>query len=120
LRNSNAHTAHIDNKLSIGNALRLTSPQWQCQLEVASVGLLLRVADLAHVRAVAGEAGSGVKFIAVFVLGLPQPVPDMEPFAYIPRIGRDFSPAPLLWLQIIDTAPVAVGVAAFRRRDARY
>jgi hypothetical protein len=35
LRNSSPHTAHIDNKLSIGNALRLASPQSQCQLEVA-------------------------------------------------------------------------------------
>src|SRR6202030_3169613 len=35
LRNSNPHTADIDDKLSIVSALRLTPPQSQCQLEVA-------------------------------------------------------------------------------------
>jgi ABC-2 type transport system permease protein len=45
---------------------------------------------------------------------------DLEPFAHIPLVTRDaFSPAPLLALLAVDVALVALGTAAFRRRDVQ-
>ncbi|MBS4727365.1 ABC transporter permease [Mycobacterium sp. SM1] len=65
-----------------------------------------------------------VGFIAVYLLGslsgAPQWVLDLEPFAHIPRVGGgDFSAVPPLWLLAIDTALIALGSIAFRRRDIR-
>jgi ABC-2 type transport system permease protein len=64
-----------------------------------------------------------VAFIAVYLLGSlsgsPQWVLDLEPFAHIPRVGNGFSVVPLLWLLAIDAALIALGMAAFRRRDVR-
>jgi ABC-2 type transport system permease protein len=52
--------------------------------------------------------------------GLPQWLPDLEPLRTSFRVGGgSFGPVPLLWLPAIDAALVAVGVAAFRRRDVR-
>jgi ABC-2 type transport system permease protein len=42
---------------------------------------------------------------------------DLEPFAHIPLVTGAFTPVPLLYLLAIDVALIALGVAAFRRRD---
>jgi ABC-2 type transport system permease protein len=65
-----------------------------------------------------------VGFIALYLIGsmsgFPQWVLDAEPFAHVPRVtGGDFTAVPLLWLLAIDAASIALGMAAFRRRDIR-
>jgi polyether ionophore transport system permease protein len=63
-----------------------------------------------------------VGLIALYLLGslsgAPQWLLDLEPFAHTPLVGvGSFSAAPLLWLLLIDTVLVLLGVLAFRRRD---
>lgn len=64
-----------------------------------------------------------VGFVALYLIGslagLPQWVLDLEPFGHVPRVGKDFSAVPLLWLLAIDAMLIALGVVAFRRRDLR-
>ena len=45
---------------------------------------------------------------------------DLEPFGHVPLVSSGaFTPVPLLWLSAIDVALIALGVAAFRRRDVQ-
>ncbi len=65
-----------------------------------------------------------VAFVAVYLVGslagLPQWLLDLEPFAHVPRVGSgEFTAVPLLWLAAIDVVLIALGAAAFRRRDLR-
>ena len=65
-----------------------------------------------------------IGFIALYLIGslaeLPQWLVDLEPFTHTPRVGGgDFTVVPLLWLLALDTALIALGAMAFRRRDVR-
>ncbi len=61
--------------------------------------------------------------IALYLLGslagAPQWLLDLGPFAHTPRIGTDFTAAPLLWLLTADVALMTLGVITFQRRDLR-
>lgn len=64
-----------------------------------------------------------IGFVALYLLGslagVPQWLLDLEPFAHVPRIGRDFTAVPLLWLLAIDITLILLGALALRRRDLR-
>ncbi|OBI49118.1 ABC transporter permease [Mycobacterium sp. E796] len=64
-----------------------------------------------------------VCFVAIYLIGelarFPQWLVDLEPFTHVPRVGADFTAAPLLWLLAIDIALIILGATAFRRRDLR-
>lgn len=52
------------------------------------------------------------------VMDLPALALDLSPFTHIPRVPVSApSPEPLLWLAALATGVLAVGLAAFRRRD---
>ncbi|MFC4050492.1 ABC transporter permease [Actinomadura syzygii] len=42
---------------------------------------------------------------------------DVSPFTHVPKLGQDFTIAPLAWLTAIAAALSAVGLAGLRRRD---
>ncbi|NVI90840.1 ABC transporter permease [Actinomadura sp. BRA 177] len=50
-------------------------------------------------------------------LGLDQWAMDVSPFTHVPKIGQDFSAAPLAWLAALAAVLAALGMASFRRRD---
>ncbi len=64
-----------------------------------------------------------VGFVALYllgsILGVSQWLLDLEPFGHTPHVGRGFTATPLLVLSLIDAALIALGAAAFRRRDVR-
>jgi ABC-2 type transport system permease protein len=65
-----------------------------------------------------------VGFVAVYLLGsiagFPHWLLDLVPFTHTQRVpGEQFRVAPVVWLLLIDAALIAVGLAAFRRRDLR-
>ncbi|MBV9352868.1 MAG: ABC transporter permease [Mycobacterium sp.] len=85
-------------------------------ITVALFGLMPRFTPVAWAVLVA--------FIALYLLGsllgFPQWLLDLAPFADTPRVGGDdFSAVPLVWLLAIDATLIALGLAAFRRRDLR-
>ncbi|WP_433716399.1 ABC transporter permease [Nocardia sp. CA-084685] len=62
--------------------------------------------------------------IVIFLIGsldgLPQAIVDLVPFVHPPKLpGSQFDAQPILWLLAIAVALLAVGIAAFRRRDLR-
>jgi ABC-2 type transport system permease protein len=55
------------------------------------------------------------------LLGLPDWVLDISPFAHVPELpAADFSAPPLLALTAVAAALVVVGIGAFRRRDVGF
>ncbi|MFL0180850.1 ABC transporter permease [Mycobacterium sp. SMC-15] len=95
-------------------AVQLPAAWLPAAVAVALFGLVPRVAPAAW----AVLTG----FVALYLLGpisgLPQWVIDFEPFGHIPLVGNGtFSAVPLIVLLAIDTALIALGAWAFRRRD---
>jgi ABC-2 type transport system permease protein len=99
----------------IGSALVQLPAVWLlAAVTVALFGLAPKFTSLSW--------GVLVGFVALYLIGslsgFPQWVLDLEPFAHIPRVtGGAFTPVPLLVLLVIDGALIALGMAAFRRRD---
>jgi ABC-2 type transport system permease protein len=95
-------------------AVQLPAVWLSAAVTVALFGLAPRFSPVAW--------GVLVGFVALYLIGslsgFPQWLLDLEPFAHIPRVtGGAFTPVPLLWLLVIDAALIALGMAAFRRRD---
>jgi ABC-2 type transport system permease protein len=99
----------------VGTALVQLPAVWlPAAVTVALFGCAPRFAPLSW--------GVLVGFVALYLIGelsgFPQWVLDLEPFAHVPPVSRDaFTPVPLLALLTIDAGLIAVGLAAFRRRD---
>ncbi len=54
------------------------------------------------------------------VAGMPQWLLDLTPYGHLPHVpGEGFRAAPMVWLLVLDAVLIAVGLAAFRRRDLR-
>lgn len=85
-------------------------------IAVALYGLVPRFAPVAW-----GVLSAMVVIFFVGSLdGLPQWIVDLVPFVHPPKLpGAEFQAAPVLWLLAIAAALLAVGIAAFRRRDLR-
>lgn len=65
-----------------------------------------------------------VAFVATYLLGsiagFPHWLLDLVPFVHTQRSpGESFRVEPMMWLLLIDSALIAVGLAGFRRRDLR-
>ncbi|HXO47213.1 MAG TPA: ABC transporter permease, partial [Mycobacterium sp.] len=101
----------------VGTALVQLPAVWlPAAVTVALFGLAPRFSPVAW--------GVLVGFVALYLIGslsgFPQWVLDLEPFAHIPLVTAGaFTPVPLLWLLAIDVALIALGMAAFRRRDVQ-
>ncbi|ASU80058.1 hypothetical protein CDG81_19340 [Actinopolyspora erythraea] len=64
---------------------------------------------------------AGIVFVGMFgpLLRLPDWAADISPFAHVPTLPtEEFAPAPLLALTATAVSLTAVGIAAYRRRDA--
>ncbi len=97
-------------------AVQLPAVWLSAAVTVALFGLAPRLTPLSW--------GVLVGFVALYLIGslsgFSQWLLDLEPFAHIPRVtGGAFTPVPLLWLLVIDAALIALGMAAFRRRDVQ-
>jgi ABC-2 type transport system permease protein len=97
-------------------AVQLPAVWLSAAVTVALFGLAPRFSPVAW--------GVLVGFVALYLIGslsgFSQWLLDLEPFAHIPRVsGGAFTAVPLLWLLVIDTALIALGIAAFRRRDVQ-
>ena len=97
-------------------AVQLPAVWLSAAVTVALFGLAPRFSPVAW--------GVLVGFVALYLIGslsgFPQWLLDLEPFAHIPRVtGGAFTPVPLLWLLAIDAGLIALGMAAFRRRDVQ-
>ncbi len=97
-------------------AVQLPAVWLSAAVTVALFGLAPRFSPLSW--------GVLVGFVALYLIGslsgFSQWLLDLEPFAHIPRVtGGAFTPVPLLWLLVIDAALIALGMAAFRRRDVQ-
>jgi ABC-2 type transport system permease protein len=109
----------LGGKLSmvLGTALVQLPAVWMpAAVTVALFGLAPRFSPVAW--------GVLVGFVALYLIGslsgFPQWVLDLEPFAHTPLVAAGaFTPVPLLCLLAIDATLIALGLAAFRRRDVQ-
>jgi ABC-2 type transport system permease protein len=101
----------------VGTAVVQLPAVWlPAAVAVALFGLAPRLSPLSW--------GVLVGFVALYLIGelagFPQWVLDLEPFAHVPSVsGHAFTAVPLLALLAIDAGLIAVGLAAFRRRDVQ-
>ena len=97
-------------------ALQLPAIWMLSAITIALFGLVPRFTPVAW--------GVLVAFVALYLLGsiagLPHWLVNLQPFTHAQRTpGQPFDAAPVIWLLLIDTAPLVVGLLAFRRRDLR-
>jgi ABC-2 type transport system permease protein len=101
----------------VGTALVQLPAVWlPAAVTVALFGLAPRFSPVAW--------GVLVGFVALYLIGelsgFPQWVLDLEPFAHVPSVyGNAFTAVPLLVSLTIDAGLIALGLAAFRRRDVQ-
>lgn len=85
------------------------------------VGVAVLLFGLAPRAAAAAWGALGACFLLSLLgplLGLPDWVLDISPFAHVPELpAADFSVGPLLALSAVAAALVVLGLGAFRRRD---
>jgi ABC-2 type transport system permease protein len=112
-----AHDVSGKLPMVVGTALAQLPAVWlPAAVTVALFGLSPRFSPVAW--------GVLVGFVALYLIGelsgFPQWVLDLEPFAHVPSVyGNAFTAVPLLVLLTIDAGLIALGLAAFRRRDVQ-
>src|SRR5439155_25527657 len=97
-------------------ALQLPTVWMLAAVTVALFGLIPRFTPVAW--------GVLVAFIALYLLGslagLPHWLINLQPFTHTQRTpGQPFDATPVIWLVLIDTVLLVIGLLAFRRRDLR-
>jgi polyether ionophore transport system permease protein len=94
-------------------------------VQLPAIRMLLAITDVLYGLAPQfAPVARDVLVVATYLLGsmpeFPHWLLNLVPFTHTQRVpGALIRTAPLMWLLLLDAALIAIGLAAFRRRDLR-